>query len=108
MDPKKGSIGSVVRLISKRPLREFWANNPDAERPLRSWIRTVRHEDWDTPQKVIDTFPKARILGDNRVLFNIRGNHYRLIVKVNYRRRILYVRFVGTHAQYDRINAEEV
>ena len=57
---------------------------------------------------VIDTFPKARILGDNRELFNIRGNHYRLIVKINYRHRILHVRFVGTHAQYDRVNADEV
>ena len=57
---------------------------------------------------MIDIFPKARILGNNRVLFNIRGNHYRLIVKINYRYRIQYVRFVGTHAQYDRVNAEVV
>ena len=70
--------------------------------------RTGRNDGLRSTMGMIAIFPKARILGNNRVIFNIRGNHYRLIVKINYRHRIQYVRFVGTHDQYDRVNAEVV
>jgi mRNA interferase HigB len=97
-----------VRIIAKRTLREFWERHPDAEEPLLAWYREVEQEDWDTPAKVKAKYRNASIVGDNRVVFNIKGNDYRLVVKINYPFRIVYIRFVGTHAAYDRINVEEV
>lgn len=97
-----------MRIIAKRTLRDYWESHPTAEEPLRSWYRTVKGEVWDSPADVKARFPKASIVGDNRAVFNIRGNHYRLIVQINYQYRIVYVRFVGTHAEYDRIDAREV
>jgi len=97
-----------MRVIAKKILREFWEQHPDAEEPLLSWYREVEHEDWDTPAKVKQRYPGASIVGDNRVVFNIKGNAYRLVVKINYPYRVVYIRFVGTHAAYDRIDVEEV
>ena len=97
-----------MRIISKKPLREFWERHADVEESLLAWYREVEKEDWDGPAKVKAKYPSASILGDNRVVFNIRGNAYRLVVKINYPARIVYVRFVGTHAQYDRVNVGEV
>lgn len=103
-----GPMQSAVRIIAKRALRAFWEKHPNAEAPLLAWYRTVQHEDWNTPAKVKARFPRASIIGDSRVVFNIRGNHYRLVAKIDYRHRIVFVRFVGTHADYDRIDAREV
>ena len=97
-----------MHVIAKKPLREFWERNPDAERPLRAWHKEAQTADWDTPADVKAAYPKASIIGDNRIVFNIKGNAYRLVVRIDYRRDIVYVRFVGTHADYDRIDAEEV
>lgn len=97
-----------MRIIAKRALREFWEGHPDAEEPLLSWYREVEQEDWDTPAKVKEKYRSASIVGDNRVVFNIKGNHYRLVVRINYPYRVVYIRFVGTHAEYDRIDVEEV
>ena len=80
----------------------------DAEEPLRAWYREVEKEEWETPVQIEEKYPNARILGDSRVIFNIKGNHYRLVVKINYPGRIVYIRFVGTHAEYDRVNVLEV
>ncbi len=97
-----------MRIIAKRTLREFWQRYPDAEEPLLAWYREVEAEDWDTPAKVKAKYRNASIVGDNRVVFNIKGNDYRLVVKINYRYRVVYVRFVSTHAEYDAIDVEEV
>ena len=97
-----------MRIIAKRTLRDYWESHPNAAEPLRSWYRTVKDEDWDSPAMVTARFPKASIVGGNRAVFKIRGNDYRLIVEINYRYRIVYVRFVGTHVEYDRIDAREV
>ncbi len=97
-----------MRTIAKRTLREFWQRYPDAEEPLLAWYREVEAEDWDTPAKVKAKYRNASIVGDNRVVFNIKGNDYRLVVKINYRYRVVYVCFVGTHAEYDTIDVEEV
>lgn len=96
-----------MRIIAKRTLREFSERHPDAEEPLLAWYREVEQEDWDTPAKVKAKYRNASIVGDNRVVFNIKGNDYRVVVKINYPFRIVYIRFVGTHAAYDRINVEE-
>ena len=97
-----------MRIISKRTLREFWERHPDSEQSLRAWHRDVEQADWATPAQVMERFSNASILGNNRVVFRIRGNTYRLVVEVFYPGRKVYIRFLGTHAEYDRINAEEV
>ena len=102
------SLTIVMRIISKSTLRVFWERHADAKDPLLAWYREVVKADWNTPAKIQDRYPNASILGDNRVVFNIKGNAYRLVVKINYPGRIVYVRFVGTHADYDRVNVREV
>lgn len=97
-----------MRIIAKRALREFWEQHRDAEEPLLAWYREVEQEDWDTPAAVKEKYRSASIVANNRVVFNIKGNSYRLVVRINYRTRIVLIRFVGTHAEYDRINVEEV
>ena len=97
-----------MRIIAKRTLREFWERFPDAEESLLAWFREAEKADWATPAKVKEQYRNASIVGDNRVVFNIKGNDYRLVVKFNYKYRVGYVRFVGMHAEYDKINVEEV
>ena len=97
-----------MRIIAKRMLREFYECYEDAKEPLLSWYREVEKEDWDTPAKVKEKYRNASILGNNRVVFNIKGNKYRLVVRIRYEYRLVYTRFVGTHAEYDAIDAEEV
>jgi len=99
---------SLVRIIAKSTLRAFWAAHPDAEEPLLAWYREVEKEDWSEPAQVKEKYRNASIVKCNRVVFNIKGNDYRLVVKINYPYRMLYLRFVGTHADYDRVNVEEV
>jgi mRNA interferase HigB len=101
-------IISIMRIIAKSTLRMFWTAYPDAEEPLLAWYREVEGEDWDMPAKVKAKYRNASIVGDNRVVFNIKGNTYRLVVRINYPYRVVYIRFVGTHAEYDEINVEEV
>ena len=97
-----------MRVIAKKTLREFWERNPNAEAPLQAWYKEAQCADWAMPADVKAVNPKASIIGDNRVVFNIRGGNYRLVVRVNYPRRTVYIRFIGTHADYDRIDAEGV
>lgn len=97
-----------MRIIALRALREFWAAHADAEGALRAWYEDARVAEWKTPQDVKAHCANASIIGDNRVVFNIRGNTYRLVVAVNYGYGIVYIRFVGTHAEYDKIDAQTV
>jgi mRNA interferase HigB len=97
-----------MRIIAKRTLRAFWIRYPDAEEPLLAWYREVEKADWEEPAQVKEKYRSASFVKGNRVIFNIKGNDYRLIVKINYEYRVVYVRFVGTHAEYDEIDAKEV
>ena len=99
-----------MRIISRKTLRDFWEQPKykDAEQPLKSWFKIASEADWATPADIKEQFGNASFIGNNRVVFNIGGNKYRLIVAVNYLYRIMYIRFVGTHKQYDAINAEEI
>ena len=97
-----------MRIIAISTLRQFWEIHTDSEEPIKAWFQEARAAGWATPHEVKAMYRNASILGDNRIVFNIAGNKYRLIVKFNYPYRIGYVRFIGTHAEYDRINAEEV
>src|SRR5438105_9210848 len=98
-----------MRIISRRTLRLFWEKREyaDAEQPLKAWFREASNADWASPVQIKAAFGTASIIANNRVVFNIAGNKYRLVVRVNYPYRVMYVRFVGTHAQYDRFNVEE-
>lgn len=99
-----------MRIIAKRTLREFWEAHPrgaEAKTPLLVWHSTVRLAEWSTPADVKQMYGDA-ILKNNRVVFNIAGNKFRLVVRVNYPYRIVYVRFVGTHKEYDAIDAETI
>ena len=97
-----------MRIISKKALREFWERHPESEQPLLAWYREVEQANWTTPAQVGDRYPKASIVGADRVIFRIRHNDYRIVVRIFYPGRTVYIRFVGTHREYDRINAEEV
>lgn len=97
-----------MHLVSIQTLRKFWKLHPDAERPLRAWYEAVEQAQWRTPAEIKADFATASFLGNNRVIFNIKGNDYRLVVVVEYRLGRMFIRFVGTHAAYDRIDAERI
>jgi len=97
-----------VRIIAKRTLREFWKRHPKAKGPLEAWHQEVVRADWANPSAVKTQFRSASILQGNRVAFNISGNHYRLIVKINYPYRVVYVRFIGTHGDYDAVDVTTI
>jgi mRNA interferase HigB len=97
-----------MRVISKRLLREFWEKHADAKAALQGWYEDALRADWKTPADIKNTYGNASIIANNRVVFNIKGNDYRLVVKVHYDRGYLYIRFVGTHAAYDKIDAATI
>lgn len=97
-----------MRVIAKRTLREYWEQHADAEEPLKAWYEVAEEETWKTPQDIKRRHATASFLGNNRVVFNIKGNKYRLIVKIYYKFGTIYIRFVGTHAEYDKIDAESI
>lgn len=97
-----------MRIISIKKLRDFWQKHPDSEQPLRSWYAEVKKVNWKKPNDCKKIFKTASILQNNRTVFNIKGNDYRLITAVNYDFGIVYIRFIGTHSEYDRINAKEI
>lgn len=96
------------RIISKKTLRDFWERFPDSEEALKAWHTEAKAAVWQNPADVKAQFGNASILKVSRVVFNICGNKYRLIVKINYPASIVYIRFVGTHKEYDAIDAETV
>ncbi|HCA83059.1 MAG TPA: addiction module toxin RelE [Flavobacteriales bacterium] len=95
-----------MRVISRKTLLLFWKIHPDAEQALKSWYDEADKAKWISPNDIKKNYPSASILSDNRIVFNIKGNKYRLIVKVNYKHQMVWIRFVGTHADYDKIDAE--
>jgi mRNA interferase HigB len=100
-----------MRVIALRTLKQFWEENPtyaDAREPMLAWYRQTLAADWAAPADVKRDFGNASILKDGRVVFNIAGNKYRLVVWINYPYRVVYVRFIGTHAQYGAIDAQTI
>ena len=99
-----------MRIIAVSALREFWirSGRGDAEQPLRTWVQVVRAADWSKPTDVKQMFRSADILRNGRAIFDIGGNKYRLVVAIHYRGKRVYVRFIGTHGEYDKIDAETV
>jgi mRNA interferase HigB len=96
------------RIIAKRTLREFWTKHAESEQYLKTWYETAKSSNWRSPNEVKQTYANASILQDSRIVFNIKGNSYRLIVKFNFERQWAFIRFIGTHAEYDKINANTI
>ena len=98
-----------MRIIARRVLKEFWAVHNQAEAPLTAWYTVVSKADWKGPADVKAMFgTSVDFVADNRVIFDIAGNKYRLVVHVAYRFHLVLIKFVGTHADYDKINADTV
>ena len=97
-----------MHVIARKTLRRFWERHWDAAPSLREWLKRAERASWESPQLVKADYPSASIIGGDRVVFNIKGNNYRLVVHIDYRAHKVYVRFIGSHAEYDRIQATEV
>jgi mRNA interferase HigB len=98
----------MKRIIAKKTLKDFWEIHPDCEQYLKTWHEIVKTSNWKSPNEIKKFYGSASIIKDNRVIFNIKGNSYRLVVKFNYTRQWAFIRFIGTHLEYDKINAETI
>ena len=99
---------TALRVIAKKILREFWKKHSDCEQQLKAWYQEVEKAKWNNLNELKLEYPNASILENNRVCFNIKGNNYRLIVKINFPYQMVWIRFIGTHAEYDKINANQI
>jgi len=97
-----------MNVVSKRTLVQFYEKHPSVKIALEVWHADVRKSEWESPEQIKQIYSSASFLQDNRVVFNIKGNEYRLIVHVDYKRKIVRIKFIGTHSEYDKINAKEV
>ena len=97
-----------MRIIAIGTLKSFWRKHPRAETPLRAWYAEASHANWAMPAQVKIAHRDASFIGNKRVIFNIKGNDYRLVVAVNYDKCRMFIRFIGTHAEYDKIDAETI
>ena len=97
-----------MRVIAKKMLREFWEKQTDSEHQLKTWYKEASKAIWTSPIDIKSDYPKASILKSGRVVFNICGNKYRLIVQINYLRKWVFIRFIGTHEEYDKQDANKV
>ena len=98
----------MKRIIAKRTLREFWEVYTDSEQYLKTWYETAKNSCWKSPNEIKETYTSASILKSGRVVFNIKGNDYRLIVKFNYEKQWAFIRFIGTHSEYDKVDADTI
>jgi mRNA interferase HigB len=94
-----------MRIIARSVLVAFWTQHPETRVPLERWLRVVRAANWASTDDVQSAAPKAKVLNRERVRFEIAGGNYRLVVSFDFRRQIAFVKFLGTHAEYDRIDA---
>ncbi len=97
-----------MRVIAKKILRDFWEKHADCEQQLKAWFREAEKAEWENPNKIKAVYPSASILANNRIVFNFKGNNYRLVSKINYDYGMVWIRFVGTHAEYDKIDANKI
>jgi len=97
-----------MRVIAKKILREFWERQNDSEEQLKTWYKEASRAAWTSPNDIKSEYPRASILKSGRVVFNICGNKYRLIVQINYSRGWVFIRFIGSHAEYDKQDADKI
>lgn len=98
----------LMNVVARRTLQAFWRSHPKAKGPLIAWHDHVRAAEWRTPQDVRADFNSVDFVGDNRVIFDIGGNNYRVVARISYRFKQVLVKFVGTHREYDKINPETI
>ena len=96
------------RIFVKRTLRKYWEEHPDSVQYLKVWFETALKSDWRIPTDVKQTFANASILKDSRIVFNIKGNTYRLVAKFNFEKHWIFIRFIETHKDYDKIDANTI
>ena len=99
-----------MRIIAIKTLKDFW-NNPrykDSEQSLKAWFYEIKKEQWDSPHDIKIKYKNVSIIQNNRAIFNIKGNKYRLIVAIQYKFKIVFIRFIGTHKEYDKINGQNI
>lgn len=99
-----------MRIITRAALRDFWEIHPESEQALKTWFQITKTADWESPDDIRPLYPNAKLsfLRNNRVVFGISGNKYRLVVKIEYPKKLVFIRFVGTHAEYDKIDATHI
>jgi len=97
-----------VRIIARKTLREFWERHTDARQPLQAWYSDVKNAVWKKPSDIKEIYRNASFIANNRVVFNIKGNKYRLAVVIQYEHSIVYIRFVGTHREYNKIDVATI
>lgn len=97
-----------MRILALGTLRQFWESHADAEQPLKAWYDEAKAAAWKSPAEIKERYRSASFVANNRVVFNIKGNDYRLIVSVAYQHGVVFIKFVGTHAEYDRVDAATV
>jgi len=98
----------MERIFAKSTLRIFWESHPDSEQYLKTWFDTAMNSGWKSPNEVKKTYANASILKDGRVVFNIKGNTYRLVVKLNFEKQWIFIRFIGSHGDYEKIDANTI
>jgi mRNA interferase HigB len=98
----------MERIFAKSTLREYWEKHPETEQYLKTWYDTAMNSDWRTPNEVKQTYVNASILKDSRIVFNIKGNAYRLVVKFNFDKQWIFIRFIGTHIEYNKIDVNTI
>jgi mRNA interferase HigB len=96
------------RIYAKSTLREFWEKFPDCEQYLKTWYDTAMNSDWKSPSDIKQSYANASILKENRIVFNIKGKSYRLVTKFNFEKQWIFIRFIGSHSEYDKIDANTV
>ncbi len=94
-----------MRIIAVRTLREFWTKHTQSEQPLKAWYQEAKKANWKAPMDITNQFPNARTIGADRAIFKIKGNDYRLVIAIKYDMGLIFIRFIGTHAEYDEIDA---
>lgn len=97
-----------MRIIAKRTLREYWEKNPETQPQLSAWYQETSKAYWETPNEIKEQYSSASILKNNRVIFNICGNKYRLVVEINFSRKWVFVLFIGTHKEYDKVDVNNM
>lgn len=98
----------MERIFAKSTLRTYWEKNPLSEQYLKTWYDIAMSSAWKTPNDIKQAYANASILKDNRIVFNIKGNSYRLVAKFNFEKQWIFIRFIGTHTEYDKIDANKI
>ena len=97
-----------MRIIAKSTLKEYWQKHNDCEPQLLSWYKIFKQAKYQTFDEVLADFGTMKIVGTDRIIFKIKGNNYRLIVKLSFTNQLVYIRFIGTHGEYDKVNAKTI